>query len=205
MIQEQIEALNHELAGVLSGSSAPAPPKVKQYPMKIQYLIIISLFTVLLQGCIPGSQICYISPAYAGMPKSEMLHISQNYFGPSPNQFFITKINGIAGHEVSDTDLAYGSVRLSDFYLAPGTYSVDFRVRGRSSGTPGTILEMPAMYNNRSAPPMITVIPGAQTPGSISGGTVTVTITSEQAGKTMNYYDFLKFAGVVPPKIESTF
>jgi len=121
VIQEQIEALNHELAGVLSGSSAPAPPKVKQYPMKIQYLIIISLFTVLLQGCIPGSQICYISPAYAGMPKSEMLHISQNYFGPSPNQFFITKINGIAGHEVSDTDLAYGSVRLSDFYLAPGT------------------------------------------------------------------------------------
>jgi tetratricopeptide (TPR) repeat protein len=90
--------------------------------MRILNLTIVSFFAVLLVGCMPGSQILYIPPANSQMPKAQLIHVSR--LNTRGNDLSIVKINAITVLEPAFG----GALRPFDFYVVPGTYSIDYRV-----------------------------------------------------------------------------
>ncbi len=90
--------------------------------MKILNLTIVSFASVLLQGCIG---VVYIPPANSQTPKTELVHVSRLY--STEKNLIIVKINGITVMQP-----AFGGVRPFDFYVAPGTYTVDLTAGGTS-------------------------------------------------------------------------
>lgn len=165
---------------------------------KLLTLALISPIAIMLQGCIPGSQICYIPPASSKMPKAQLLHVSQSDFGGPNHQYFVTKINGISSHQISDADVASGIMRLSDFYMTPGLYSVDFKIRQRGISEPMSIDATPILNRGKLVGSYTREHIPAGISGAIFAGTATIVVSPMQAGKTMGYFELLNSAGVIP-------
>jgi len=143
--------------------------------MKILNLTAVCVAAALLEGCIPESQIVYIPPASRQMAKNQMIHVSQlpsvevrtaegnRWIGA----FFVNSINGIAINKPIDPGWGPTSMRLSDFYVVPGTYSADYEYLAPRKRTFFT-------YER-----------------AIKSGNVKIVVNPSQTGTTITYFQFL--------------
>jgi hypothetical protein len=102
--------------------------KTADQPSRRICLLVISLLTFFLEGCIG---VKYIPPATAETPKAQLIHLSQL----NASKYIIRNINGV----VVDEPAFGGSHRPYDFYVLPGTYPVDF------TETSGFLVPVPIM------------------------------------------------------------
>jgi tetratricopeptide (TPR) repeat protein len=140
------------------------------------------------------SEVVYIPPATAQMPKTQLIHVTVR----GDYKFvYVNKINGITVMEPAVADSHYGAkARPVDFYVVPGTYSVDYqKVRMPDSGRGDLFSTTTRPIFNNSGTRLLGSIfirgNGAIGPATITRGTATVVASPTQAGKTIVGSDFV--------------
>jgi hypothetical protein len=117
--------------------------------MRFLNLTVVSLAALLLQDCFGA---VYIPPATAQIPKTQLIHVIVR----GDYKFvYVNKINGITVMEPAVSESHYGAkVRPVDFYVVPGTYSVDYqkvRIPDSGSGSLFSTTTRPIFNNSGTA------------------------------------------------------